>query len=180
MKKYLLLLCAVLLFAQCKSEQEDPFLIGKDRVGKLLQTHRLTDLDVVYQSDSLVRDTSNLNMGRNGKIEVYEKGGSHLLTLTPSADSIPGIENIQIRDPRFTTAEGIHLNSTFGDIEKAYEIRKVMGSLNNIVILLKDHPLYVTISREELPAALRYGGTDIEPVQIPEKAGIKYIMVAWE
>ncbi len=180
MKNYLALLGALLFLTQCQTEREDPFLIGQDRVGKLMQTHRISELDSVYQLDSLVRDTARLNMGINGKIEVFEKGGKHLLTLTPSLDSLPGIENIQIRDPRFQTATGISLESTYGDIEKAYEIRKVISSMNNVVILLKDHPLYVTISREELPSAIRYTDTNIEPVQIPPTAKIKYMMVAWE
>ena len=180
MKNYLILLCVIFLLGSCTGEQEDPFLIGKDRVGKLLQTSRLAELDEVFQLDSLVRDTALLNMGRNGKIEVYEKGGAHLLTLTPDADSIPGIENVQIRDARFQTAEGISLESTYGDIEQAYEVRKVVSSMNNVLVLLKDHPLYVTISREELPAAIRYTETNIEAVQIPEQARIKYMMVAWE
>jgi len=145
-----------------------------------LQSSRLAELDEVFLLDSLVRDTALLNMGRNGKIEVYEKGGAHLLTLTPDADSIPGIENVQIRDTRFQTAEGISLESTYGDIEQAYEVRKVVSSMNNVLVLLKDHPLYVTISREELPAAIRYTETNIEAVQIPEQARIKYMMVAWE
>ncbi len=180
MKNYFALFVIILVFAQCQTEREDPFLIGQDRVGKLIQSHLLSELDSVYQLDSLVRDTARLNMGINGKIEVYEKGGKHLLTLTPSLDSLPGVENIQIRDERFQTDKGISLESTYGDVEKAYEIRKVISSMNNVVILLKDHPLYITISREELPAAIRYTESNIEPVQIPPTAPIKYMMVAWD
>ena len=180
MKKHLLLLCAALLLTYCKPEQEDPFLIGKERVGKLLKTHKSSQLDSIYQQDSLVRDTASLSIGLNSRIDVYESGGKHLLTLTPSLDSLARIDNIRIWDPRFKTEAGIGLESTFGEIETAYEIRKVVSSLNNILILVKEHPVYFTISREELPAALRYTDTPIDAVQIPDDARIKYMMVGWE
>ena len=180
MNRMLSFLCTILLFAQCSPDGEDPFLIGADRVGKLKRSHRLPDLDQVYLSDSVVQDTTRMNMGRNEKIEVYEKGGKHLLTLTPDTDSLPGIENIRIRDPRYRTPEGISLESTFGEIEEKYEIRKVVSTSGNILVLLKDNPLYFTISRDELPASLRYSGGAVDAVQIPDAARIKYMMVGWE
>lgn len=180
MKKFVFVLCIAFLFTSCSTEQEDPFLIGKDRVGKLLKSHKVSDLDALFQADSLIRDTTRLNMGGNRKIEVYEKGGGHLLTLTPSQDSIPTIESVWIRDSRYKTPEGIGMGATFGDIEKAYEIRKVVSSLNNVLVLLKDHPMYFTISREELPGALKYSGTPVEALQIPDEAAVKYVMVGWE
>jgi len=180
MKKYLLSLCAVLLLTYCTPDRQDPFLVGKDRVGKLLKTHRVSQLDSIYQQDSLVRDTTSPSIGRIRQIDVYEQGGKHLLTLTPSMDSLETIDNIRIWDPRFKTEAGIGLESTFGEIEKAYQIRKVVSSLNNILILVREHPVYFTISREELPAALRYTNTPIEAVQIPDNAPVKYMMVGWE
>lgn len=180
MKKFLFPLFSILLFVHCSAEREDPFLVGRDHVGKLKRTHLLSDIDQLYQADSLVRDTTRMSMGNNGNIEVFEKGGNHLLTLTPSGDSLPAIGNIRIRDPRFMTAEGIGLESTFGEIESTYEIRKVVGSSKNILVLLRDHPLYFTISREELPAALRYSSAPVEVVQIPDQARVKYMMVGWD
>lgn len=180
MKHPLLFIAAALLLTFCKPDRQDPFLVGKERVGKLLKTHRVAQLDSLYSLDSLVRDTARLAMGGNRQIEVYEPGGKHLLTLTPGIDSMERIDNIRIWDPRFKTEAGIGLESTFGDIEKAYEIRKVVSSLNNILVLVKGHPVYFTISREELPAALRYTDTPIEAVQIPDQAQIKYMMVGWE
>ncbi len=180
MKKYFLLLPVVLLSLQCAKEKETPFLIGKDQVGKLMKSHTVSDLESVFAADSLIRDTTRMDLGGNRKIEVYEKGGAHLLTLTPSRDSLTTIETVWIRDPRFRTAEGIGLASTYGEIEKTYEVRKVVSSLNNVLVLLKDNPLYFTISREELPGALKYSGATVEAIQIPDEARVKYAMVGWE
>ena len=180
MRKIPLFLCLAFLVVQCTTDKKDPFRVDKDRVGKLEKTHTVSDLETVFETDSLIRDTTRMNMGRNRKIEIYEKGGAHLLTLTPSQDSVPGIESVWSRDPRYKTAEGIGMETTFGEIEKTYEIRKVVSSLNNVLVLLKDNPMYFTISREELPGALKYSGTPVEAVQIPDEARVKYVMVGWE
>src|SRR5690606_40241675 len=71
-------------------------------------------------------DSSAITLGTgNTRIEVYEKGGKHLLSLTPTTDSVPGIGTIQVMDPRYLTKNGIGLKSRFKDIERNYEIRKI-------------------------------------------------------
>jgi hypothetical protein len=53
--------------------------------------------------------------------------------------------------------------------------------MNNVVILLNDSDIYFTISKEELPSSLRYASSvNIEAVQIPDDAKIKYMMVGWD
>ena len=52
--------------------------------------------------------------------------------------------------------------------------------MNNVVVLLKDSDLYFTISKDQLPSSLRYASSvNIEAVQIPDEAKIKYMMVGW-
>lgn len=181
MKKGIFLaLAGALLLTQCKNETEDPFAIGPDRVGKLHREHTTGQLDSIFRADSLVRDSTRLNLGQDGKVEVFEKGGRLLLTLSPAADTLHRIGNIRIHDPRFRTEKGISLESTFGEIKSRYEIRKVITSLNNLLILLKGSDVYLTISREDLPASLRYTTDPVEAVQIPDAAPVKYMMVGWD
>ena len=104
-----------------------------------------------------------------------------MLTLTPKTDSIPTVQHVQIKDPRFATSNGITIKSTFKDIKEKYKIKKIITSLNNVVILLKENDLYFTIDKAELPASLRYNAnTNVEEVQIPDSAKIKYMMVGWD
>ncbi len=181
MKKIPLFLLTLLLI-NCQKEKDLTFLIRKDSVGKLERTSLANDLETIYAKDSVVKDTIKLKLGSKAKkIKIYEKGGTHLLTLTPSMDSVPKIENIRIYDPRFVTEKGVGLNSTFKDIKENFTIRKIVTSMNNVVIFLKGNDIYFTISKEELPASLRYSSsTNIEAVQIPDKARIKYLMIGWE
>ncbi|MBC8769819.1 hypothetical protein H4O18_17605 [Arenibacter sp. BSSL-BM3] len=169
-----------LLFIQCNTNTD--FVIAKDQVGKLQKSNTIEELETIFAADSIVRDTTLTRIGAAvKKINIYEKGGKQLLTLTPNTDSIPKIGIIRIYDPRYVTEKGVGLNSTFKDIEDKHTIKKITSALNNIVIFLKDSDAYFTIAKTELPSNLQYGSsTNIEAVQIPDNAKIKYMMVGWD
>ncbi len=170
----------IIIFSSCNTEVNTNFDITKDHLGPLSKTTRIAQLDSIFSNDSIVRvATAVKEETASGKIEVYEKGGAHLLSISPTNDSVPIIENIRIYDPRYSTVEGVNVMSTFKDIKEKLVIKKVITSLNNVVILLKDSDLYFTISKEELPAEMRFNNTDIDVVQIPDKAKIKYMMIGW-
>ncbi len=180
--RIIIVFCVIgLLHTSCKKEKDTSFLIKQDSIGNLNKESLVRDIDIIFDKDSIVRDTVALKFGNGAKkIKVYEKGGKHLLTLTPTSDSIPSIENIRIEDPRYKTEKGIGLLSTFKDIKDNYKIKKVITSINNVVVFVKESDVYFTIDKEELPSSLRYASSvNIEAVQIPDKAKIKYFMVGW-
>jgi len=168
---------------QCEQKPKDTtFLITKSSIGKLDKTSLARDLEVIYEQDSIVKDTARLLVGFGAKkIDIFQKGGTHLLTLTPSSDSIPTIENVRIQDPRFKTEMGIGLHSTFKEIKSKYQIGKILTSTKNVVVFIKNNDLYFTIDKKELPSSLRYAvSVNIEAVQIPDNAKIKYMMLGWK
>lgn len=180
MKKLFLMLGLFnLLFSGCK-EKDTTFLITNESIGKLDKISLARDLELIYADDSIVKDTFNSKLGSAyQKVKIYEKGGKHLLTLTPSEDSIPVIENIHVFDPRFTAKNGIGLKSTFKDIKDNYTIKKIITTFNGVVIFVKETDMYFTIDKQELPANLRFGVSTIEEVQIPDDAKVKYLMIGW-
>ncbi len=184
MKKHLITTCffCSIFFLNCEKKIDTNFLITKSSIGKLNKSSLVRDLEIIFDQDSIVRDTARLMNGFGAKkIDIFEKGGNHLLTLTPSSDSIATIQNVRIQDPRFITEKNIGLASTFKDIKDNYEISKLLTSMNNVVVFIKNSDLYFTIDKKELPANLRYNtNTDIELVQIPDKAKIKYMMLGWK
>ncbi|MBO0321781.1 hypothetical protein J0X14_05695 [Muricauda sp. CAU 1633] len=180
-KTILAIIACLLVFIQ-SCEKDTPYLITEDSVGLLLKSSKVSELETLFPNDSIVKDTTNLDIGAisSKKIEVFEKGGKHLLTLTPSTDSIQTIENVRILDKRYATNKGIGLQSTFGDIQKQYTLKKIVTTLNSIVLFPKESNLYFTIDKEELPSNLRFSSSNIEAVQIPDEAKIKYLMLGWE
>ncbi len=182
MKKCLLVVVILnlMLLSTC-TEKDTAFLITETSVGPLQHTTLFDDVENTFVQDSIVKDTFRLKSdGRPRKIKVFEKGGKHLLTLKPSQDSVPKVENIQIFDSRYSTESGIGLRSTFKDIQARYKIRKIVTTLKSVVIFPKESDLYFTIDKEELPSNLRYSSSNIEAVQIPDEAKIKYLMIGWE
>lgn len=180
--KTIIILFSFIMLTLCKKEEDATFKITTNNVGKLDKASLARDIDLIYAKDSIVKDTIESNFGHgSSKIKIFEKGGPLLLTLTPNSDSIPTIQNVLINDKRFKTDKGINIESTFKDIQENYEIKKIITSINNVVILLKDSDIYFTIDKDQLPESLRYNAnTNIEAVQIPDAAKIKYMMVGWD
>lgn len=158
-------------------DKDTSFLITENSVGPLSSETIVEDLDAVFSMDSISKDTAKPD---SGKIQILQKNGNHLMTITSSTDSIPKVENIRIFDNRYKTNKGIGLSSTFQDIQNNYTIKKIVTTINSIVIFPKNSNLYFTIDKEELPSNLRYTTTKIEAVQIPATAKIKYLMLGWE
>ncbi|WP_124981149.1 hypothetical protein [Nonlabens xiamenensis] len=182
MKKVFLITFAIVLFASCADEQ-NPFEWSKDRVGHLTKGTQVYQLDSLYQNDSIVRAIKGdeFSNGANA-IEVYEKGGAHLLTLTPSEalDSTAVIENIIIRDDRFITEKGITKNSSFKEIDEAYKISSVDNMIDDAVIWVNDQNFYFTISKEGLPTDVKFDiSANIEKTMIPDDTKPQYMFVAW-
>lgn len=170
------------LFMAC-GRDSDPFLIDSNRVGPLTKEIRINQLDSVFKEDSIVRNISKsrfLNVANN--IEIFDHAGAPLLILEPvqQFDSTSTIGYIQILDPKFQTAKGLNIKSTFGDVVEKYPISRIENTLNSAVVFIDELNLYLTIDKKELPASLRYDtDTRIIASQIPDNAKIKYFMVSW-
>lgn len=171
------------LLTACAKKQ-DPFLIGKGNIGKLSKEITVAKLDSVFANDSLVKrigEGDYVQAGTDSYL-VYEKGGKHLLTVTPAQqhDTTETIETVRVIDPRFRSAKGLGTTSTFKDIKDNYKISDIQNAINSIVVFVNEIDAFITIDKKELPANLRYDSSiKIEAVQIPDEAKIKYFMLGW-
>ncbi len=121
-----------LLFIQC-DKKSDPFLIQQDMVGKLSKGIQIRQVDSLFADDSIVQLSRARNpMGTQGEVEVYEKGGSKLLLLSPEDENNPNslISNIQVFDSRYKTPKGLHKGSTFKDVKANYTILNIETTIN--------------------------------------------------
>ena len=163
------------------AEKDNTFLITENSVGPLEKSSPISAIESIFSLDSIVKDTMISKVGASSnKIQIFEKDGLPLLVLTPNTDSIPSAENMQILDYRYQTENGIGLLSTFKDIQDQYTIKKIVTTLNSLVVFPKGSNLYFTIDKTELPYNLRYTNSKIEAVQIPDEAKIKYLMLSWD
>lgn len=176
------LLAIITLLFSCGSDS-DPFLIDGNRVGPLTREARINQLDSIFSTDSIVRNTSESGLlNSTNDIEIYDKDGTPLLILEPvqQFDSTSTVGYIQILNSRFETSKGLNTQSTFGDVVEGYSISRIENTLNSAVVFLDELNLYLTIDKKDLPASLRYDtDTRITASQIPDDAKIKYFMISW-
>jgi hypothetical protein len=182
MKKIIALIAVIIMIASCTKEQ-DPFEWNKDRVGYLTKDIKVYQLDSIYLNDSIVKQIKGDEFSNGPNlIEIYEKGGSHLLTLTPSSalDSTATIENVIIRDERYTTIKGITINSTYKEISTAYKVSSIDNMIDDAVIWVNDENFYFTISKDNLPTDVKFDiGATIEKTMIPDDVKPQYLFVSW-
>lgn len=181
-KSIVSLLLIALSLSSCKKD-ENPFLVSKNAIGFLSDSTQVKDLKKVFSNDSVVnyKGDSTFKIPMN-LVEVYEKNGNLLLTLTPKkmSDSLSHITNIRIEDSRFKTEKGISNLSTFKEIQDAYKISKIDNLINSIVVSVNELNAQFAIDKTELPANLRYDmNLNIEVSQIPDNAKIKYFFINW-
>lgn len=169
------------LFTGCKQEQ-NPFQISKHHVGLLTDSTQVKDLKIIYAKDSIVKSDDNGFSGYNNDIEIFEKGGNKLLSLSPRnpTDSTSYIQSIRVFDSRYKTDKNVTINSTFKDITKNYKITRIDNLINSVVISVNDINASFTIDKKELPANMRFDRSlKIEETHIPDDAKIKFYFITW-
>jgi len=182
MKKTILITLISIALIQC-TKKEDPFLIQKDKIGVLQKEYTIKQIDSVYANDSIVKYVDGDEFtGNSTDIKVYEKGGAHLLSLSPSEslDENAKINIVTIHDARYKTDKNVSLNSTFKDFKTYYEVSKIDRILNNINVEFKNQDFYITISIDELPSAYKFDySRSIDTESIPDTAKIKSLRLDW-
>lgn len=173
----------MLLLAACNTST-DKFEISNGQIGDVNAQTSVRQLDSIFANDSIVPLSPVKDaLGTQGEVDVYEKGGAKLLRLSPDNDNDPEavITNVRIYDPRYKTAKGLNIKSTFKDLKANYEIVGMQTSFDAVVLFLKDSDVFVTIDKKQLPENLRYDPSiTIDATQIPDNATFKYLMVSWD
>ena len=183
LKKIIAIVSVTLLFIQCK-EEINPFLISNDSVGALTRGMTIKEIDSIFAQDSIVKlYAQNEELPTQGEVEVYEKNGTKLVSISPVTNNDPDalISNFQFFDPRYKTDKGLNLSSTFKDIKANYKILNIETTISTVVIFLEDNDLFINIDKNELPENFRYNpNLVIDVTNIPDEAKIKYFMLSWK
>ena len=181
-KNILSLIILLLIFTSCKKEQ-NPFEIGKQHIGFLTDSTQVKDLKTIFNNDSIVSFIGGDEfIGNKNNIEIFEKGGEKLLSLTPkhALDSTSVIESIQIIDSRYKTPKNISTISSFKELSDTYKISKINNLINSILIRVNEINASFAIDKKELPANIRFDmNLNIEATHIPDNAKIKYFFINW-
>lgn len=182
MKKIILLFCITIVLSSCQNSK-NRFKWSKNQVGLLEKNHVVSQLDSIFANDYTVKYATESGYEDSSSIiEIYEKDGVHLLSLTPFVAKDPNskIEYIQIHDSRFVTDEGISIKSTFKEIDNAYKISSVDLLVTDAQIRVDEQSFYFTINQRDLPKSVSYEGNSIlDKNMIPDGAIPEYVFVSW-
>ncbi len=171
-----------ILFVQC----DNKFDIAKGQVGKLTKKTKIVELDKIFKNDSIVKNLSEGEKG-NGFLQdedeylIYEKGGKHLLTITPERplDSTSTIKCVEIFDPRYKTKNGLNINSTFQEVNANTPIKSedIEVLISSVKIPLRDVDAEITLDKEDLGLEQFGNYQKVTPEQIPDLAKVKSFIV---
>ncbi len=181
MKILLTIIGLGLITISCNNDNQ--FRISEDFIGPLTKTTPINEVKATFINDSVVPVIGAASGVSTGTLLVYEKGGKQLLQIDPKEenDGFSTVGNIRIFDERYKTTKGINLKSTFKDISQAYSIKRIENMLGIILLYLEDSDIYITIDKKYLPGDFKFDTSrKIDPINIPEDAPIKYLMIGWE
>jgi len=171
----LALTLSLFLLTSCSSN--DKFEISKNKVGKISATTTVQEIETIFENDSIVKHLSEGVLGYNGaysqeedKYHIYSSEGKHLLTLTPkeSLDSLSTIKYVDIFDAKFTTKDGIGLNSTFEEIIFLTHIGKVDATFTKVLLYMDKLNATFSLPKDAVGLKPMSTGT-IQLDQIPNK-----------
>ena len=182
MKNYIAPILILLVFvSSCKEDKVNPFAVSKHQVGFINDSTQVKEIKTFFANDSIVnyKEDDSFAGGIN-TIDIYEKGGNQLLSISPTEalDSTATISSIRLIDPRYITDKNISSISTFKDINDNYKVSKISNLINSVVVKVNELDATFTIDKKELPVNMRFDmNMKIEPIQIPDDAKVKFFMV---
>ena len=178
--KPLLVLCIAVLLVQCNNSKFD---VAKGKVGAITTETKIKDLVTIFANDSIVTVLSEGVKGSNYFQEddeylIYEKGGKHLLTVIPKEqlDQESSLKSVEIFDERYKTEGGVHVNSTFSDINANAKISKVESSFSSATLFIDELNTTISIDKEEL-GLKEFSLQKVSLEQTPDLAKIKSFIV---
>ncbi len=181
-KLYYFFLTLAVILTSCQKER-NPFEIAKQHVGFLNDSTQVKEINTIFKNDSVVKHIGGDEFtGNKNNIDIYDKEGKKLLSLTPAESLEPTslIETVQIIDERYKTDKNISTISTFKAITDNYKISRIDNLINSVVITVNSINASFTIDKKELPPNLRFDmDLTIEATHIPDDAKIKYFFINW-
>lgn len=133
--------------------------VAKNKVGLVNSKTLVGDIETIYKNDSVVKHLSEGLLGIKGaysqeddKYLIFEKGGKHLLTITPQEplDSLSTIRFIDIFDEKYKTKDGLGLGSTFQEIDLLTTINKIEATFTKAIIYLDNINATMTLDKGDL------------------------------
>ena len=173
---------ALVLIVSCQTISNNDFIIKNKQVGKLTDTTTIAQLKLLYQNDSIVKNTYG-----KAAFEPYDeytiidkKSKNILLVVVPQKinDEQSVIKYIEIKSPKFKTEKGVNLASSFGDFKKQHKVGRVDETFKHIVVFIDDLNATINMPKDVIPLNAQHNpNIKVDKTLIPDNVKIKDFVV---
>lgn len=192
MYKILLLLMFLSGLSACNSSTpktdlvnpEEEFLIARNQIGPVKKGMTIKQLRSLLP-DSRIRKLSSrteLSAENTDNYYIYDDSTQLLFIVSPRRknDETSRISEVVIKDKRFTTKEGIGLNSTLGEIRTAYPESKIVPSIDDIILYVRQLDANFELDERHLSSRIWNDTTGyIQIDSLPPATRITDLTVVW-
>lgn len=176
MRKIISLIVLALLLIQCANEEDNR--IAKNKVGEITNNTIISDLDVIFEKDSILK--LPVDSEEYQEFKIFNKEGKHTLTLMPKyGDSLNTFERVLIYDNKYITEKGISTDSKFIDIVNSYTINKIEPTFSSAMLLIDEINMTIALDKKDLKLD-EFDMRKISQEQIPDLTKVKFITVWFE
>ena len=196
MQKLLIILCSLLCLTSCGTKNpeqtaqlsadstKNEFLITSNHVGEIKKRLTLSDIYSMLPENQIKKIAPGKKdaTDKSDDYYIYSDKNKLLYVITPEKkdDENAKINRILIKDSRFHTAKGIGLNSTVGQIEKAYPDYDFIPVDNEIILFVPEVNSYFQVNKKDVPAGWFNESTgSVYADSIPGNIGIASMTVYW-
>lgn len=161
------------------------YVIGERRVGHINRGATLSRLNRIY-GENYVKQLKAPSQGAavdstNVSIYYIYNEENHLLMIARTSESLGDdqVEAIDIRDPKFTTAEGITINSTVAQMREAYPEAMVVQYDNRNFVFVSSLDLYLRINQSDIAGYDPNFLAEIPIDSLRPEAHFEHMAVSW-
>lgn len=165
-------------------DPEEQFLIARNQVGPVKKGMTIKQLLSLLPDDQTKKlaSRSELSSETANNYYIYDDSTRLLFIVSPRRknDETSRISQVIIKDPRFRTPSGIGLNSTVGEIRHAYPESKIVPSVNNIILYIRELDANFELDKLHLSPTIWNDTTGtIEIDSIPPSTHITDLTIVW-
>ncbi|WP_242916799.1 mechanosensitive ion channel protein MscS [Pontibacter liquoris] len=157
--------------------QPDPasFVIEKGHVGNVRLGTLTEDLRQHIPVGYTIADTTLQQEGMQATAYLlYPQNETKGLLVEQVCEPACHVWRIAVHNPRYKTAKGIGIGSTFSEVQRAYPISYVSQGEGNFVAVVEEMGLSFVLDQSQLPKDKL---TRIKPADVPGNTVVKSILV---
>ncbi len=163
---------------------DEAFLITKKQVGMFNPQMSIEDILNRLPADQVKKKVGHGEFKDDlyDDYEIYDTEHKLLVTISPKkqGDTQQKINRITIQSQLYQTVKGINKNTTYGTVEQAYFIDKIVPTRTHIILEIKSINAWLSISKSKLEKGWWDANKKtIDTHKIPKSATIDQFYIWW-